>query len=320
MPRPNDQTGLYERPHEDWSGPMQRIGPPAMPPRYAAGNYSDWSGPLERIDPAAPPSQYGAPPSQYGADGQYGGRGQSGRPGAEPRYERTGEIDRSGQYERPDYDQPQRDQPQRDQAQYVQAQYVQRQYERPRDEQSQYDQAQYGPPVGQSSFPAAQSGGSPRYAPAPYGYAGQPGQPMPHQQDQSGGYERPHPDPYQPPQYQPGRYPPAQYPPAQHDPGLYQYQPPAGYESGDQPGQYQAPLRDEELMQYDQYQRGPDGRSGRYGRPESDAPERAAHYASFADQDATYTRPRPAGARDEFSAQDETDPLNIVPLNIGNYS
>jgi preprotein translocase subunit SecG len=337
MPRPNDQTGPYERPHEDWSGPMQRIGPPAMPPRYAAGNYNDWSGPLERIDPAAPPSRYGAPPSQYGADGQYGGRGQYGRPGAEPRYERTGEIDRSGQYERPDYDQPQRDQSQYDQSEYEQGRYEQsqygpRRYEQPRDEQSQYEQSQYGqsqygqsqygPPAGQSPFPAPapQFGGPPRYAPAPYGYEGQPGQPMPHQQDQSGAYDRPHPDPYQPPQYQPGHYPPAHYPPAQHDPGPYQYQPPAGYERGGQPGQFQAPMRHEEPMQYDQYQRGPDGRSGQFGRPNSDPRERAAHYASFAEQDATFTRPRPAGARDQFSPQDETDPLNIVPLNIGNYS
>ena len=71
MPREHDQTGPYERPHDDWSGPMQRIGPAAAAPRYAAGNYNDWSGPLERIDPAAPPSQYGLP-SPYAADRQYG--------------------------------------------------------------------------------------------------------------------------------------------------------------------------------------------------------------------------------------------------------
>ncbi len=65
MPRQHDQTGPYERPHDDWSGPMQRVGPPAAAPRYAAGNYNDWSGPLERIDPAAPPDQYGLP-SPYG--------------------------------------------------------------------------------------------------------------------------------------------------------------------------------------------------------------------------------------------------------------
>ena len=177
MSRQYGETGPYERPHDDWSGPMARIGPSAAAPRYAAGNYNDWSGPLERIDPDAPPSQYGAPthygsPAPYGegqygtlqqasgqhasgqygsgqhASGQYGsgqyspgqyspgqyspgqtsgqhgsgqyspageygaggqdeGTGQYERPRAEPRYERTGEIDRSGQYAQPQYGQPQ---------------------------------------------------------------------------------------------------------------------------------------------------------------------------------------------------------------------
>jgi len=113
---------------------------------------------------------------------------------------------------------------------------------------------------------------------------------------------------------------------AQYQQAQYQqagYQPPAGYERGGQPGQSQAPRLYEERMQYDsydQYPAGAGGRPGQYGRPDSDPRERAGHYASFADQDATYTRPRPPGARDQFSPQDETDPLNIVPLNIGNYS
>ena len=105
-PPQRDQSGPYERPHDDWSGPMQRLGPSAAAPRYAAGNYNDWSGPLERIDPAAPPSRYGAP--QYGASDQYGsdqyGSGQYERPQPEPRYERTGEIDRSGPHEPPRYE------------------------------------------------------------------------------------------------------------------------------------------------------------------------------------------------------------------------
>jgi hypothetical protein len=79
-------------------------------------------------------------------------------------------------------------------------------------------------------------------------------------------------------------------------------------------------MRYEEPAQYDQYQRGPAGRSGQYSRPDPDPQERAAHYASFAEQDGNYTRPRPPGAHDQFSPQDETDPLNIVPLNIGNYT
>jgi preprotein translocase subunit SecG len=330
MPRQHDQTGPYERPHDDWSGPMQRIGPTAAAPRYAAGNYNDWSGPLERIDPAAPPSQYGLP-SPYAADGQHGGNDQYERPRAEPRYERTGEIDRSGRNPSGQYS------------------------------QAQYSQAQYGAPAGQSSYGSASPQyHPPGYAPPAYGQEGQPGQPMSRQHDQSGAYERPHQAQYpqaqypqaqyqpgqyqqaqyqqaqsqqagyqpagayepggQPGQYQPGQYQPGQYQPGQYQPGQSQqagYQPAGAYEPGGQPGQYQAPGHYEERMQYDSYDQYP---PGQYGRPGSDPRERAEHYASFADQDATYTRPRPPGARDQFSPQDETDPLNIVPLNIGNYS
>jgi len=328
----HDQSGRYERPHDDWSGPMQRIGPPAAAPRYAAGNYNDWSGPLERIDPEAPPAQYGAPaqytaaaqytaPAQYGAGGQYGRGGQYGggaqygggqyeRPRAEPRYERTGEIDRS-QYGQPRYEPPQ----------YEQSHYEEPQYEEPQYEEPQYGQSQYGPSAGQSPYaaPAPQHGSPPGYPPARYGYEGQQGQPMPRHRDQSGAYERPHPSPYQPSPYQS-----APYQQAQPEPGQYQqYEPPAGFERGGQPGPYQTPRRYEESMHYGQYQPGqgaPAGGSGQDGRPDSDPRERAAHYATFAEQDATYTRPRPPGARDDFGPQDETDPLNIAPLNTGNYS
>lgn len=303
MSRQYGETGPYERPHDDWSGPMERIGPSAAAPRYAAGNYNDWSGPLERIDPAAPPSQYGAPArygsiAQYGADqygtgGEYGGGGQHGstgqyeRPQAEPRYERTGEIDRSGQYA---------------QAQYAQGQYG----------QSPSGQPQYGSPSGPPPYGApTPQYGVPGYGPPSYGQDGDPGQPMPRQPGRSGAYERPHPA---------------------------QYQQPPGYEPR---GQYETPMRYEEPMQYDQYQRddpyqpgpggpagqsgqygrsGQYGQSGQYGRPDYDLPQRAEHHASFAEQDAAYTRPRPPGARDQFGPQDDTDPLNIVPLNTGNYS
>jgi hypothetical protein len=148
---------------------------------------------------------------------------------------------------------------------------------------------------------------------------------------QSRPYERPRPAQYQSAQYHSGQYQSghyqsgqgAQYQSAQYQPSQYQphqNQPPAGYERGGHPGQYQAPARYEEPQQYDVFQPRPAGRSGQYSRPDSDPQERAAHYATFAEQDATYTRPRPAGARDQFSPQDETDPLNIVPLNTGNYT
>lgn len=285
MSRQYGEAGPYERPHDDWSGPMERIGPSAAAPRYAAGNYNDWSGPLERIDPAAPPSRYGAPaqhgsPARYGTGqypagqyptgqygpggeyGQHGGTGQYERPRAEPRYEQTGEIDRSGQY-------------------------------------AQYGQPRYGSPSGQPPYGApAPQAGAPGYGPPSYGQEGQPGQPRPRQGERSGAYERPHPG---------------------------QYQQSTGYERGPQ-GQYETPMRYEEPIQYDQYQRddpyqrGPVGPAAQYSRPDYDEPQRGGHYASFAEQDAAYTQPRPPGARDQFSPQDETDPLNIVPLNIGNYS
>ena len=292
-PNQPDQTGPYERPHDDWSGPLPQLGPPAAAPRYAAGNYNDWSGPLERIDPAAPPARYGAP-DPYGSAGQYGGSGQYGdssqyeRPRPEPRYERTGEIDRSAPYAQP----------------------------------------QYGSPAGPPSYGAGvpQYGpagyGPPGYGPPAYGRADQPGPPMP-PQSASGQYERPHPAQYPQGPYQPGQYEAAQRQPGQYQSGQYQSaqaQPPAGYERGGQPGGYQAPIRYEEPMQYDQGgPGGPAARSGPYSRPDRDPQEAAAHYATFAQQDASYTRPRPPGARDQFSPQDETDPLNVVPLNIGNY-
>jgi preprotein translocase subunit SecG len=326
----HDQTGPYERPHDDWSGPLPQLGPPAAAPRYAAGNYNDWSGPLERIDPAAPPSRYGAP-AHYGAPGQFdygttgqfdapgqfddsgwfGGSGEYERPRAEPRYEQTGEIDRSAPYAQP----------------------------------------QYGSPAGRPSYGAAvpQYGspgyGPPGYGPPAYGREDQSGPPMP-PQPQPGQYERPHPAqyqaaPYQAAPYQPDQYQPDQYDSAQYQSGPYhpappqrdqyqsaqyqsaQYQLPPGYERDGQPGQYQAPMRYEEPVEYDQYQRGPGGPpdpSRQYRRPDPDPHERAAHYATFADQDASYTRPRPPGARDQFGPQDETDPLNVAPLNTGNYT
>ena len=98
VPRQYGETGPYERPHDDWSGPMQRIGPSAAAPRYAAGNYDDWSGPLERIDPAAPPSQYGAP-AHYGSLGQYGaGQHGTGQHEAGGGYGVSGQLRRTGQH------------------------------------------------------------------------------------------------------------------------------------------------------------------------------------------------------------------------------
>ena len=285
MPRQHDQTGPYERPHDDWSGPMQRVGPPAAAPRYAAGNYNDWSGPLERIDPAAPPAQYGLP-SPYGAGGRYGASAQFERPRAEPRYERTGEIDRSGhnppapgQYGQPQHDQGEYGQRQHDQGQYGQRQHGQRQHGQPEHGQRQYAHPQYGAPAGEPTHgaPALQYGPS-GYAPLVYGQEeGRPGQPTPRQREQSGAYERPHPAQYQQAQYQQAQYQQAQYQRAeyqQYQPGQHretqhqqpEYQPPAAYERAGQPGQYRAPGQYEERMHYDSYDHYPPG-PGRPARP-----------------------------------------------------
>jgi hypothetical protein len=67
-------------------------------------------------------------------------------------------------------------------------------------------------------------------------------------------------------------------------------------------------------------QRGPYDQAAHAERSAQFERDRAAHNASFADQDASYTRPRSPGARGRYGPQDDTDPLNIVPLNTGDYS
>ena len=66
--------------------------------------------------------------------------------------------------------------------------------------------------------------------------------------------------------------------------------------------------------------RAPDERAAHAERSARFERDQAAHHASFADQDASYTRPRRPGARDYFGPQDDTDPLNILPLDGGDYS
>jgi hypothetical protein len=58
-------------------------------------------------------------------------------------------------------------------------------------------------------------------------------------------------------------------------------------------------------------------RPGAYDRAAQFDRERAEHYASFAEQDASYTRPRPPAARGYYNPQDETDPLNTSAANPG---
>ena len=327
MSRQYGETGPYERPHDDWSGPMARIGPSAAAPRYAAGNYNDWSGPLgaDRPGRATLPVRRAHPlrfarsarhwrirhwrvrrgavrrrPLWHWPGVRHGWRHGPVRASARRAAVRADRRNRPLRPVRPAAVRPGpvRPGPVRP-AQHGQAQYS----------QAQYSQAHYGLPGSQPSYVApAPESGAPGYGPPSYSQDGDPGQPMPRLRERPGGYEPP---------------PPAQY---------HQYQPSAGY--GPQ-GQYETPMRYQEPMQHDQYQRddqyqgddqyqrgpgGPAGQPGPYAPPDGGQPQRAEHYASFAEQDAAYTRPRPPGARDQFSPQDDTDPLDIVPLNIGNYT
>ena len=81
----------------------------------------------------------------------------------------------------------------------------------------------------------------------------------------------------------------------------------AGY---GQPAPYQPPAAYDPREQYTR-----PGRSAQYDQGAQPGRERAGHYASFAEQDASYTRPRPPGA--PYTPQDETDPLNIKAVNTG---
>jgi hypothetical protein len=82
--------------------------------------------------------------------------------------------------------------------------------------------------------------------------------------------------------------------------GPYQ-QPPAGY-GQQQPPQQPPPVAHDPRDQYT--------RPGAYDRATQFERERVDHYASFAEQDATYTRPRSPRARQPYNPQDVTDPLN----------
>jgi DMSO/TMAO reductase YedYZ heme-binding membrane subunit len=377
-PRPRGQgdwTAAYERPMG-----ARRDHPPA--PRYERTGEIDRSGPYERPQHEGPQHerpQHERPesgqsgplsaPLAYGPDdrpGSYDGPGTGGYWERVPRYERTGEIDRSGAYQQQAGYGPGA---QAGQGDGLLAQAVRYgrpgQYERP--------DGDYGP----ARHQYGNGGEAPGYAPAAaYGRPGQPasldrpapyGQPASHDSWYQAGPARrarhaqpaPHREPagyadaapYGPGSGPSGGYRPpaggAQYgapsgyaAPAEYGaPSGYaapaQYGPPSGYAAPAQysaPSGYAAPAEHSAPSGYaaPQYgppsapapaQYGPPGgyeEAAHYGRPAQSEQDRAAHYASFADQDASYTRPRPPGARDHFDPQDETDPLDIVTLNNGN--
>jgi Ferric reductase like transmembrane component len=280
-------------------------------------------------------------------------RPQFGRPlsAPQPRYEITGEIDRHAMYQPilpPEYhpllpadhpsapfDRPRFDEPvgygprDRAAAPYQQpvpaSRYARPVPPGPRDEYAQY--ASPPPPAGwpgqHRPGPYDPAGYDPRagefersYDQDPSAAYGHPGQPSP-----SAGYydaldlaarqyEQPPPDPRD--RYAPYADPAAQYgrrPYADPRDQAGRYGPATPYGP---PGDPAEPAGWDQRGSYDQAAHAE--RSAQFER------DRAAHNASFADQDASYTRPRAPGARDRFGPQDDTDPLNIVPPNTGDYS
>jgi hypothetical protein len=268
-----------------------------------------------------------------------------------PRYEMTGEIERPAMYQPilpPEYqsllpadhpsapfDRPRFDDPvgygprDRAAAPYQQpvpaSPYARPVPPAPRDEYAQYPPpppagwpGQYrpgpdGPPAGYDPRAGEFERPYDRDPSAAYGHPGQPG-PSAGYYDAldlaARQYEQPPPDPRD--RYAPYADPAAQYGrPAYADPRdqAGQYGPASPYGPPGYPAQ---PAGWDQRGSYDQAAHAE--RSAQFER------DRAAHNASFADQDASYTRPRPPGARDRFGPQDDTDPLNIVPLNTGDYS
>jgi hypothetical protein len=265
-----------------------------------------------------------------------------------PRYEMTGEIDRPAMYQpilppgyRPalpadhpsaPFDRPRFDEPvgygPRDRAAAPDQQpvpaspYARSVPASPRDEYAQFSpppppgwpgqyrpgpddpSAGYDPPAGEFERPYG------RDPSAAYGHPGQPG-PSAGYYDAldlaARQYEQPPPDPRD--RYAPYADPAAQYGRSAYaDPrdmaGPYSPYGPPGYPA--QPAGWD--------------QRGPYDQAAHAERSAQFERDRAAHNASFADQDASYTRPRSPGARGRYGPQDDTDPLNIVPLNTGDYS
>jgi DMSO/TMAO reductase YedYZ heme-binding membrane subunit len=277
-------------------------------------------------------------------------------PAPSPRYELAGGIDRSALYQpilpadhlsapfrRPQFDEPAGYDP-RDRAAvpYQQAavpyqqpvpsgRYAQPAPPDPRDAYAQY--AQHAPPP-QAGWPGQHrvgpddpaAGYDPWERPGqferpydrgpstPYGHPAQPGPSAGHYDalDLAAHKYEQRPQPHPRDRYAQYADPASQYgQPAYADPrdqaGPYR---PAG-DCGP-PGHYARPAGWAQRAPYDQAAHA--DRSAQFER------DRAAHHASFADQDASYTRPRPPGARDHFGPQDDTEPLNIVPLNTGDYS
>lgn len=319
-----DQFGGFGADHP--SGPLPQVGRPMRQQPEVPSGQRDWHAAYERPmgvrrpDAAAP---------RYEQTGEIDRPGGYQPPPAPPEYEQRGPAPRyehpSGAYQQPrppEYDQrgpaPRSEHPSGPYQQQRPPEYDQRgpvpRYDRPAD----YDRSgRYGPPPG---YPADRPGQYDRaydrepYQGAPYQGSGPYARPdhygPPAGYDQSGPYQRP--VQYEPPMgydMAPPASRPYPGPPAQADPryGSGPYQPPpAGY------GQYQQQPPPVAYDPRDQYTR-----PGAYDRAAQFERERAEHYASFAEQDASYTRPRSPAARQPYNPQDVTDPLNNPAVNTG---
>ena len=349
-----DQFGQFGADHP--SGPLPQVGRPLRNQPAVSSGQRDWHAAYERPMGVRRPD---APA---------------------PRYEQTGEIDRSGAYQqqqRPaEYEQrgpaPRYDQPSGAYQQHPSGAYQQQhpsgayqqqhpsgayqqqhpsgayQQQRPPEYEQRGPAPRYEHPSGayQQQRPPEydQRGPAPRYdRPAGYDQSGQYGPPPGYPADRSGQFERPYnPEPAgyrgSGPSARPDQYgPPAGYDRSGPYPSPAQYEPPMGYDRAAPPAgrPYPGPPPDE------RYRSGPYPQHPGYGQPtpypqamahdprdQYTRPaaydraaeferERAEHYASFAEQDASYTRPRPPGSRGSYNPQDETDPLNTSAVNTG---
>ena len=283
-----DRSGAYQQQHP--SGAYQQQRPPEYDQRGPAPRYEHPSGAYQQQQHSS-----GAYPQQ--------------RPSGAYQQQRPPEYDQRGPA--PRYEHPSGAYPQQGPPEYEQRGPAPR-YDRPAD----YDRSgQYGPPAG---YPADRSGqfdqpyrpapAAPHHGSGPYAPPDQYGPPAGY--DRSGPY--PSPAQYEPPMgYDMAAPPPSRpYPgPPQADPryGSGPYPPAPGY--GQAAPRYQAPVAHDPRDQYT--------RPGAYDRAAQFDRERAEHYASFAEQDASYTRPRPPAARGHYDPQDETDPLNTSAVNTG---
>jgi hypothetical protein len=302
--------------HAAYERPMGVRRPDTPAPRYEQTGEIDRSGAYQQQHPSGAYQQQhpsGAYPQQH-PSGAYPQQQPSGaypqqRPSGAYPQQRPPEYDQRGPA--PRYEHPSGAYPQQGPPEYEQRGPAPR-YDRPAD----YDRSgQYGPPAG---YPADRSGqfGQPyRPAPAAPHHGSGPYAP-PDQYGPPAGYDRsgPYPSPaqYEPPMgYDMAAPPPSRpYPgPPQADSryGSGPYPPAPGY--GQAAPRYQAPVAHDPRDQYT--------RPGAYDRAAQFDRERAEHYASFAEQDASYTRPRPPAARGHYDPQDETDPLNTSAVNTG---